>query len=97
MTETDVIVSGIGVTIGIQIHFNKPSMHETEWIVRYLYSIPEVVAGCAEDKIKIPLGLSKKEIEQRISELHPAYRSNELIQVYKMNSYERRTNNTSNH
>ena len=42
-------------------------MHETEWIVRYLYSIPEVVAGCAEDKIKIPLGLSKKQIEQRIS------------------------------
>ena len=80
---TDVIVLGIGVTIGIQIHFNKPSMHETEWIVRYLYSIPEVVAGCAEDKIKIPLGLSKKEIEQRISELHPAYRSIELIQVYK--------------
>lgn len=63
-------------------------MYETEWIVRYLYSIPGVVAGCAEDKINIPLGLSKEEIEQRISELHPSYRSIELIQVYKANKIE---------
>lgn len=58
-------------------------MNETEWIVRYLYSIPDVVAGCAEDKMILPPGLSKKEIEERVSELHPSYRSIELIQVYK--------------